>query len=370
MSEATARLVRRVFLTEDRGEIGLKGIDHPVRVFALTGERRRQSRFDALLERGLTPFVGRERELVFLDDCLARAREGRGRGGVVGRRSRGRKIAPGLRARPPCRVGGRRRAQGGVSAARRSGAVPRRRGAAVRDPASRRERSGSLARRDAAGRRRTARSGPHLGGAVCQAAARAASPGARGRRPRPSAAQAAHARGGESAGAPQCGRTAAASARRRPAMDRPQLGRGAPRPGRRARRPTLSSAFVRIARATRLPGRTEASISGWRSSSSPPMRRAWPRRCCRIGGAPAPRGWWPREPRATRSSWRSSRFCASKVPGAHHGRRPETIHDLPGASIISPRPRSASCSWPCARPRIPPAASRSCEPGRRGCAGR
>jgi class 3 adenylate cyclase/predicted ATPase len=78
MSETTARLVRRVFLTEDRGEIVVKGIDHPVRVYALAGERRRQSRFDALLERGLTPFVGRERELVFLEDCLARAREGRG----------------------------------------------------------------------------------------------------------------------------------------------------------------------------------------------------------------------------------------------------------------------------------------------------
>jgi class 3 adenylate cyclase len=77
-SEATARLVRRAFVTEDRGEVALKGIDHPVRVYAVTGERRRQSRFDALLERGLTPLVGRERELSFLEDCLARAREGRG----------------------------------------------------------------------------------------------------------------------------------------------------------------------------------------------------------------------------------------------------------------------------------------------------
>ncbi len=78
MSETTARLVRRAFVTEDRGEITLKGIDHAVRVYAVTGESRRQSRFDALLERGLTPLVGRERELVFLEDCLARAREGRG----------------------------------------------------------------------------------------------------------------------------------------------------------------------------------------------------------------------------------------------------------------------------------------------------
>jgi adenylate cyclase len=78
VSETTARLVRRAFLTEDRGEIALKGIDHAVRVYAVTGERRRQSRFDALLERGLTTFVGRERELAFLEDCLARARDGRG----------------------------------------------------------------------------------------------------------------------------------------------------------------------------------------------------------------------------------------------------------------------------------------------------
>ncbi len=78
VSEATARLIRRAFVTEDRGEVALKGIDHAVRVYAVTGERRRQSRFDALLERGLTPLVGRERELGFLEDCLARAREGRG----------------------------------------------------------------------------------------------------------------------------------------------------------------------------------------------------------------------------------------------------------------------------------------------------
>ncbi|MET0153705.1 MAG: adenylate/guanylate cyclase domain-containing protein [Candidatus Binatia bacterium] len=78
VSETTARLVRRAFIIEDRGEFALKGIDHAVRVYAVTGERRRQSRFDALLERGLTPLVGRERELGFLEDCLSRAREGRG----------------------------------------------------------------------------------------------------------------------------------------------------------------------------------------------------------------------------------------------------------------------------------------------------
>lgn len=78
ISEATHRPASRYFVTEDRGELQLKGFDRPVRVFAVTGERARRARFDVAVERGLTLLAGRERELNFLFDCFERVRGGRG----------------------------------------------------------------------------------------------------------------------------------------------------------------------------------------------------------------------------------------------------------------------------------------------------
>ena len=78
VSEATRRLAERYFVIEPRGELSLKGIDLPVRAYHVAGERASRSRFDAAVEHGLTPFVGREREIEFLEDCFERAREGRG----------------------------------------------------------------------------------------------------------------------------------------------------------------------------------------------------------------------------------------------------------------------------------------------------
>jgi adenylate cyclase len=78
VSEATHRLVNRDFATEDQGELTVKGIDRPVRAFAVTGSRLQRTRFDAAVERGLSPLVGREGELEFLADCCDRAASGRG----------------------------------------------------------------------------------------------------------------------------------------------------------------------------------------------------------------------------------------------------------------------------------------------------
>jgi adenylate cyclase len=78
ISEATHRLVSRTFVTDDRGELVVKGIAHPVRAFAVSAERRRRSRFEAAVERGLTPLAGRDRELGFVDGCFEGAREGKG----------------------------------------------------------------------------------------------------------------------------------------------------------------------------------------------------------------------------------------------------------------------------------------------------
>jgi len=78
VSEATHRLIARYFVTEDRGELQVKGIAQPVRTFAVTGARTQRTRFDAAVERGLSPLVGRDRELAFLEECCERARAGRG----------------------------------------------------------------------------------------------------------------------------------------------------------------------------------------------------------------------------------------------------------------------------------------------------
>jgi adenylate cyclase len=78
VSEATHRLASRTFVTESQGEVVLKGIERAVPVYAVTGARTARARFDLALERGLTPLVGRDRELQFLQDCFERARAARG----------------------------------------------------------------------------------------------------------------------------------------------------------------------------------------------------------------------------------------------------------------------------------------------------
>ncbi len=78
ISEATHRLVSAYFMTEDRGEVTVKGIERPVRVWAVIAQRSRRARFEVALERGLTPLVGRAGELTFLRESAERVRRGRG----------------------------------------------------------------------------------------------------------------------------------------------------------------------------------------------------------------------------------------------------------------------------------------------------
>ncbi|HEU5324098.1 MAG TPA: adenylate/guanylate cyclase domain-containing protein, partial [Methylomirabilota bacterium] len=78
VSEVTHRLVSGYFTTHDAGMLSLKGVERPVRAFAVTAQRSRRGRFDLAVERGLTPLVGRARELVFLRESWAAARAGRG----------------------------------------------------------------------------------------------------------------------------------------------------------------------------------------------------------------------------------------------------------------------------------------------------
>jgi class 3 adenylate cyclase len=82
IGEATQRLVEGYIHNAAQGPVQVKGRTEAVQVYEVTGRRRRRSRLEVSIERGLTPLVGRERELNLLHDCLTRARAGRGQ--VVG----------------------------------------------------------------------------------------------------------------------------------------------------------------------------------------------------------------------------------------------------------------------------------------------
>jgi tetratricopeptide (TPR) repeat protein len=77
ISEETARRAAPYFDLVDLGPRSLRGLRHPVRVYSLAGRGRFETRFDSEKSRGLTPFVGRRRELVRLVDTAARAAQGR-----------------------------------------------------------------------------------------------------------------------------------------------------------------------------------------------------------------------------------------------------------------------------------------------------
>ena len=78
ISEAIHRSALGYFHTRPLGELSLKGKSGPVRGWEVIGARSARSRLDVEAERGLTPFVGRERELAELATCFARARIGQG----------------------------------------------------------------------------------------------------------------------------------------------------------------------------------------------------------------------------------------------------------------------------------------------------
>jgi class 3 adenylate cyclase/tetratricopeptide (TPR) repeat protein len=77
-SEATHRLVAGYCTTRAHGELALKGKSDPIRTWEVIAVDEARTRIEVEAERGLTPFVGRERELELLSDCFAQAREGHG----------------------------------------------------------------------------------------------------------------------------------------------------------------------------------------------------------------------------------------------------------------------------------------------------
>lgn len=78
ISDATKRLVEGFFELVALGLIALKGKAEPVHAFEVVAERSTRGRIDAVIESGLTPLVGRARDLETLIDAYARARSGQG----------------------------------------------------------------------------------------------------------------------------------------------------------------------------------------------------------------------------------------------------------------------------------------------------
>src|SRR2546421_3741067 len=67
VSEDTYRVVADFFETEPVGELVVKGKGEPVRAYRVVREKAVRTRFAAAAERGLSPLVGRQRELAILE---------------------------------------------------------------------------------------------------------------------------------------------------------------------------------------------------------------------------------------------------------------------------------------------------------------
>ena len=78
VTENTFKLTEGLFRFEALGEKEVKGKEGLVNVYRVIAPSTRRTRFDVSAERGLTPFLGREREIDLLLDGYKRARAGRG----------------------------------------------------------------------------------------------------------------------------------------------------------------------------------------------------------------------------------------------------------------------------------------------------
>jgi class 3 adenylate cyclase/predicted ATPase len=78
VTEETFRLTEGLFRFEALGQKEVKGKKEPVTIYRVIAPSTRRTRFDVSAERGLTPFVGRERELELMLDGFQRAKAGRG----------------------------------------------------------------------------------------------------------------------------------------------------------------------------------------------------------------------------------------------------------------------------------------------------
>ena len=78
VTDATYRQTEGFFHFEALGEKEIKGKQESVKIYQVIGPSTRRTRFDVSADSGLTPLVGRERELELLLDSFERAKAGRG----------------------------------------------------------------------------------------------------------------------------------------------------------------------------------------------------------------------------------------------------------------------------------------------------
>jgi len=78
VTEDTFKLTEGYFRFEDLGDREIKGKKKSIHIYRVIAPSTRRTRFDVNAERGLTPFVGRQRELELLLDGYERTKEGRG----------------------------------------------------------------------------------------------------------------------------------------------------------------------------------------------------------------------------------------------------------------------------------------------------
>jgi class 3 adenylate cyclase len=78
ISATTFRLIHGLFETKGRGPQELKGISTPVSLYRVVGESTARSRFEAAVQTGLTPLVGRAEELSLLQRRWEQAKAGDG----------------------------------------------------------------------------------------------------------------------------------------------------------------------------------------------------------------------------------------------------------------------------------------------------
>jgi class 3 adenylate cyclase len=78
VTEDTFKLTEGLFRFEALGEYAIKGKEGTVKAYRVIAPSTIRTRFDVSAERGLTPFVGRERELELLLDGFERSKTGRG----------------------------------------------------------------------------------------------------------------------------------------------------------------------------------------------------------------------------------------------------------------------------------------------------
>jgi len=78
VTDDTFKLTEGLFRFESLGEKQIKGKEEPVKVYRVIAPSTMKTRFDVSAEKGLTPFVGRERELELLLDGFGRCKSGIG----------------------------------------------------------------------------------------------------------------------------------------------------------------------------------------------------------------------------------------------------------------------------------------------------